>query len=101
MDYKEEAINEARKNISLILKSSPNEGLLSLAIETVHELANVLNSYSIKADYEQEDIRAEKMADCQNKVMEIQQNLCEVMGRELNDALLGEQELTRVQEGDS
>ena len=95
MDYKEETINEARKNISLIFKSSPNEGLLSLAIATVNELAKVLNSYSLMADYEQEDIRAEKMADCQNKAMEIQQNLCEVMGRELNDALLEEQESQR------
>lgn len=95
MEYKEETINEARNKVSLIFKSVPKEGLLSLAIATVNELANVLNGYSQMADYEQGDIRAEKMADCQNEVMEIQQNLCEVMGRELNDALLEVQKSQR------
>lgn len=95
MEYKEETINEARNKVSLIFKSTPKEGLLNLAIATVNELAKVLNSYSLMADYEQEDIRAEKLVDCLNKVVEIQQNLCEVMGRELNDALLEVQESKR------
>lgn len=88
-------MNDAKRQLQIVFSCSPIADKLELALVLVDELADVLNEMGIKANYESEDVRANKLAECQDKAMEIQQNLCEVMGRELNGMLVNGQNIAK------